>query len=154
MTKAYGSKSPNPRRGRRLAVLCADDSRLDRAILRLMLDDEAIDLVLSEDGEAALAAMEERRFDVVFMDLSMPRLDGWEATRRIRAAGGEAGTRPPLVYAVTMTDTGTSRALCAEAGMDGFLLKPMRRHQILGVLDAARDRLEGPGPRPISLGAA
>ncbi|MGS4870011.1 response regulator, partial [Acinetobacter baumannii] len=70
----------------------------------------------------ALERLRERRFDLVFMDMMMPVLDGLEATRRFRAA--EMGPRTPIV-AMTANALPADRQRCLEAGMDDYLAKPI-----------------------------
>jgi CheY-like chemotaxis protein len=76
-------------------------------------------------GEGALKAMEQGRFDLVLTDIHMPGMDGIEATQAIRALEARyARTRTPIV-ALTADALETGRRACQDAGMDGFLTKPV-----------------------------
>ena len=85
-----------------------------------------------EDGEQAVAAAAEGDYDAVFMDCQMPGVDGFEATRRIRAA--ETGGRIPIV-AMTANAFEDDRRACLDAGMDDFLPKPWKAAQLTEVLE-------------------
>jgi DNA-binding NarL/FixJ family response regulator len=103
-----------------ITVLVADDHHLVRSGLRAMLDvHDDLDVVAeAEDGQAAVAAVDELRPDVVVMDIRMPRMDGIEATRRI--AGREGG---PRVLVLTTFDLDEYVYEALRAGAGGFLLK-------------------------------
>jgi CheY-like chemotaxis protein len=87
------------------------------------------------NGREAVEAVRVREYDLIFMDVLMPVMDGWEATRRIRAAG-PIGTRPRIVgmSADTMSE---DREVCFSAGMDDFLAKPLEVDALIRVLDDA-----------------
>ena len=86
------------------------------------------------DGAEAVAAAQDRAYDVVLMDVQMPGLDGLEATRRIRAGGPNA--RTPVV-AVTASVFPEERQRCLEAGMNGHLSKPVRADELRRALARA-----------------
>jgi two-component system sensor histidine kinase/response regulator len=81
------------------------------------------------DGEGALQTLARERFDVVLMDVQMPHMDGFEATRRIRAneQGGEGRQR---VVAMTAHAMAGDRERCLAAGMDGYVAKPIARAEL------------------------
>jgi len=113
-------------------VLVVDDDPTSLFILDTILSKEGLTVVKAADGEQAVAAAERERFDLVLIDLNMPRLCGLEATRRIRARAGAAGA-PPVV-AVTANATAQAREDCREAGMVDFLTKPVDLEHLLAVL--------------------
>lgn len=84
------------------------------------------------DGAEAVARCAQDRPDIVLMDLIMPVMDGVEATRRIRATGAAL----PIV-AMTANAMEADRVRCIEAGMNGFLAKPVRGPELAAVIDAA-----------------
>ena len=74
-------------------ILVVDDDRINRMLLKRMVQTEGLDVDLAEDGAEALAMVQQNDYDLVFMDCEMPRMDGWEATAKIRAAGRQPADR-------------------------------------------------------------
>ncbi len=94
---------------------------------------------LAHDGREALDMARSGKFDIIFMDMQMPEMDGLEATLAIRALGLE---RRPRIVALTANAFDEDRDRCLEAGMDDFLSKPFR-------VDDLRAKLESsPGTEP------
>ncbi|SLN62579.1 Sensory/regulatory protein RpfC [Pseudoruegeria aquimaris] len=114
-----------------LLVLAAEDNRANRLVLARLLAGSGIDLTFAEDGVQAVEAAQASRFDLILMDMSMPRLDGIGATRRIRAAEAEQGMRATPIVALTANAFEKDRRACQAAGMDGFLSKPLRKAELL-----------------------
>jgi signal transduction histidine kinase len=114
-------------------VLVVDDDAVNRMVGRRLLKQLGCDVVLAEDGVDALEKLDADRADLVLMDCEMPRLDGWSATRRLRAS--EAQYRTPVV-AVTAYTSDEDRRRCYDAGMDDFVPKPLSRE----ILDAVLER--------------
>ncbi|QIE43066.1 response regulator (plasmid) [Rhodobacteraceae bacterium SC52] len=117
---------------RELRVLVADDNAINRMLLEKVLGSVHLTTLFAEDGQEALDMTLAHTPDVVFMDMSMPRMDGLEATRAIRLQHIEQ----PVIIALTANAFDTDREKCSEAGMDGFLSKPVRRPQLLEQLSA------------------
>ncbi len=121
-------------------VLAADDNRGNQVLIRIFLKkfDLAVDCV--DNGEEALRKMQETDYDVVFMDVNMPVMDGLEATRCIRAKVDP--TRQPWIIAVTANVAAEDRQACTDAGMDDFLEKPFAKAAFQRVLAAVREHKE------------
>ena len=100
-------------------VLVADDVEANRKVARMFLTRAGAEVTTVDDGEQAVAEVEKSRFDLVLMDVQMPRMSGLDATRRIRSAGH---TMP--ILALTAFSSGGDRASCLDAGMNDFLAKP------------------------------
>ncbi|MDK3016808.1 ATP-binding protein [Pseudodonghicola flavimaris] len=111
--------------GRR--ILAAEDAEVNRTLIRKYLKGFSVELSFAHDGRAAVDKTLEDRPDLVLMDMSMPELNGIEATRRIRAEADHQ----PVIIALTANAFDSDRAACLEAGMDGFLSKPVRRAELL-----------------------
>jgi CheY-like chemotaxis protein len=110
---------------RGLAVLLAEDNPVNALLARELLRRRGHDVTAVTTGDAAVRACAEHRFDLVIMDLHMPGLDGIEATRQIRAAERSQGKASVPIFALTADALETGRRACQEAGMDGFLTKPV-----------------------------
>jgi two-component system sensor histidine kinase/response regulator len=110
-------------RGRR--VLLAEDNAVNQKLACRILEKLGIVVTVAEHGEAAIAQLTAMPFDVVLMDCQMPVLDGYEATRRIRAgAAGSAAATLPIV-ALTAHALSGDRERCLAAGMNEYLTKPI-----------------------------
>jgi PAS domain S-box-containing protein len=118
--------------GTRLRVLVAEDHAVNRTIIQLLLDQLGLDYTLAEDGVEAVEAVAAGRFDAILMDVRMPRMDGLEASRRIRAAG----VRTPII-AVTADALGAGDPEFHRAGIDAVLPKPITLDSLAEVLNAA-----------------
>ena len=138
-------------------VLLVDDNAINRRVAQGHLEARGHQVVEAHDGESALAALAEGRFDVVLMDVQMPVMDGFEATRRIRQAelGGATHQR---VVAMTAHAMAGDRERCLAAGMDGYVAKPIARAELYAEVEWGDEpviELRSVGPRsvgPRSLG--
>jgi signal transduction histidine kinase/CheY-like chemotaxis protein len=124
-----------------LSVLLAEDNEVNALLVQALLTKLGHRPTVAKDGAAAVevflaARAAGRPFDLVLMDLQMPRLDGIEATRRIRAA--EAGTGHTPVVGLSANGLAEDRNAGLAAGMDGFLLKPLDRERLAAVLATVR----------------
>lgn len=120
---------------RTLSILVAEDNEINALLIRSLLIRLGHRPVLVTDGEDALeswlaADIAGTPYDAVLMDVQMPKLDGIEATRRIRAREAESGARRTTILALTANTLADDRAACFEAGMDGFLVKPLDRDKL------------------------
>jgi two-component system response regulator MprA len=117
-------------------VLVVDDDRAVRESLRRSLEFNGYDVALASDGAEALAGIGNMGPDVVIMDVMMPRLDGLEATRALRAAGNDV---PILV--LTARDAVGDRVEGLDAGADDYLTKPFALQELLARLRALLRRV-------------
>ncbi|MEE3625043.1 DUF3369 domain-containing protein [Nitrospirillum sp. BR 11752] len=123
------SAPPVPAQGRGVGrcVLLVEDNPVNQEVASLMLAKEGFEAVLVQDGVDALEAVRCRRFDLVLMDIQMPRMDGIEATRRMRAMGA----RMPII-AITANAMAGMREEYLAAGMDDYVAKPFDRGHFIG----------------------
>lgn len=119
--------------GRPMRVLVVDDHDINRRAIQLILQPLGCDIDTAADGMAALKICETSSFDLIFMDVRMPELDGRETTRRIRAGGG-LNARVPVI-AVTADTAPEDIAACTEAGMTYFVPKPITPPMLLGAIN-------------------
>lgn len=113
-------------------VLAVDDNPVNRKVVGRMLQQFGVEVTLAEGGQAALDAVEEKTFDLIFMDCQMPDMDGMEATRRIRAR--ERRDSMPIV-ALTANTSMNDKKACFDAGMNDHVGKPIRKDVLQTVLE-------------------
>jgi PAS domain S-box-containing protein len=117
---------PRPKRETRsLRILLAEDNPINALLTRELLRRRGHEVKEVASGESAITAMAEERFDLLLTDIHMPGLDGIEATRRIRADEIATGRPRIPIVALTADVLETGKRACQEAGMDGFLAKPV-----------------------------
>lgn len=116
-----------------LRVLVVDDHEINRRAVQLILTPLGVEIASAADGLAALALAEVQAYDVIFMDVRMPELDGRETTRRLR--GGDGPNRTTPVIAVTADTAQDDIDACMAAGMDYFVSKPLTPAALLGALN-------------------
>ena len=124
-------------------VLVVDDDRAVRESLRRSLEFNGYDVAMAADGAEALASIGSTHPDVVVMDVMMPRLDGIETTRALRAAGNDV---PILV--LTARDAVGDRVEGLDAGADDYLTKPFALQELLARLRALLRRATVSGEEP------
>lgn len=116
-----------------LSVLIVDDHEINRRAIQLILMPLGVNVSTAADGMAALEAAGAEPFDLVFMDVRMPELDGRETTRRLRARPGPNQFTP--VIAVTADTSEDDVAACMDAGMNYFVSKPLTPAALLGAVN-------------------
>ena len=141
----------------RARVLLAEDNGVNQVVARNMLKALGCELLIVPNGQEALDAVQRAHYDIVLMDCQMPVLDGYDATRAIRAleagAGGQALRRIPIV-ALTANALVGDADLCRAAGMDDHLAKPYTRKQLGSMLarwvapELVEDQTEAKAPDP------
>ena len=131
-----------------LNVLVADDNAINREVAVAMLEELDCTVVLAEDGRAAVANAQQRRFDAILMDCQMPGMDGYAATESIRRDENERGLPPTTIIALTANVMARDRERCLAAGMNAFLAKPFKGEQLLELLEpiAASRAASSPAP--------
>jgi CheY-like chemotaxis protein/HPt (histidine-containing phosphotransfer) domain-containing protein len=128
---ASASKSRSIPQWPQQRVLVADDSEVNLEVAREALGQFGITPHCVLDGAAALAALDTDTYDLVLIDCSMPVMDGYEATRQIRAKGLQSHTRTSLpVVAMTANASIASETVWKEAGMDDYLAKPFTLEEL------------------------
>jgi CheY-like chemotaxis protein len=123
-----------PTRGSILRVLLAEDNAVNRLVVIRLLEKQGHHVVAAATGREALAALGRENYDVVLMDVQMPDMDGFEATRTIRMMEKEAG-RHQQIIALTAHAMIGDRERCLEAGMDAYLSKPILAKELYEVLE-------------------
>ena len=124
---------PPPDSRRPMRVLAAEDNRTNQLVFRKMVRDIDIDLAFANNGREAVELWQRWRPDLIFMDISMPEMDGREATRAIRAAEAGRGSHVPIVALTAHAMDGDAEGILA-AGIDRYLTKPLRKTAICGAM--------------------
>jgi PAS domain S-box-containing protein len=133
------AETPAPAPVRGLSVLVAEDNEINALLMRSLLTRLGHHAVITTDGEAALESWLAAKsagapYDLVLMDIQMPQLDGIETTKLIRShEAGQPGRSTPIL-ALTANTLVEDRYACFEAGMDGFLIKPLDRDKLADAL--------------------
>jgi CheY-like chemotaxis protein/HPt (histidine-containing phosphotransfer) domain-containing protein/anti-sigma regulatory factor (Ser/Thr protein kinase) len=123
--------------GHPLRVLIAEDNLTNQMVVMKMLQEFTTETTIASDGIQATVALDGTDFDMVFMDVRMPNMDGLAATRAIRARGGKYAALP--IIALTANAYADDMKLCRDAGMTDFLAKPLRKPALIAaVLRALR----------------
>jgi two-component system cell cycle response regulator DivK len=112
-------------------ILVIEDTEDNRRILRDLLTNAGFDVIEAVDGEKGVAAAAEHRPDLILMDIQLPVIDGYEATRRIKS---DAKTSHIPIIAVTSYALSGDEAKTRSAGCDGYIAKPYSPRQILAVV--------------------
>jgi len=116
------------------SILLAEDHPVNRKLAILMLERQGHSVTAVQNGREALAALEQRAFDVVLMDIQMPEMDGIEATLLIREREKVTGRHVPIL-AMTAHAMKGDREKCLAAGMDGYVSKPIRPAELFAAID-------------------
>jgi CheY-like chemotaxis protein len=119
-------------------VLVVDDNRMNQRVVVRMLEYCGFAPDTASDGAEAVAALERETYDVVFMDIQMPRMDGLEATREIRRRLPPG--RQPHIAGITSGASGAQRADCVRAGMDDLMSKPLQAGDLVRTIEQSRRR--------------
>jgi CheY-like chemotaxis protein len=124
-------------------VLVVEDHVVNQQLALLLLKSWGHRVVLAGNGQEALDQLERRSFDVIFMDMQMPVMDGLEATRQIRERERSRGQSYTPIIAMTANAMAEDQAACLDAGMDEFISKPFKAQAVqekLSMLSQIRAR--------------
>ncbi|MGV8997576.1 MAG: response regulator [Parvibaculaceae bacterium] len=136
----------------RLNVLVAEDNDINALLTRTLLERDGHKVRIAKNGIELLAALDEpegRLYDLVLMDLHMPHMDGFEATKRIRALSDERSSL--AIVALTANALADDRQICLSAGMDDYLSKPVAPDALARMLATWSDRRSDLGIAPVDV---
>ena len=128
--------------GEALRVLLVEDNAVNRKVATRLLEKRGHLVTATSNGREALTALEKGSYDVVLMDVQMPEMDGFEATRIIRAMEKGTGLHQQII-ALTAHALTSDRERCMEAGMDDYLTKPIRPRELDELLESCLQRVAG-----------
>ncbi|RLJ52016.1 hypothetical protein BCF46_2244 [Litoreibacter meonggei] len=115
---------------RQLRILAAEDNKTNQLVFRKMLKAVAADLTMAINGVEAVDAFEQGEFDLIFMDISMPEMDGMEASRAIRQIEKDRDANPIPIIAMTAHAMEGDEERIKEAGLSHYLTKPLKKDKI------------------------
>ncbi len=114
-------------------VLLVEDNTINQKVAKAMLEKMGYSIDIAFNGAEAVDALQQRNYGLVLMDLQMPVMDGYEATRTIRSSGEVLNCEVPII-AMTANATKEDRLQCLDAGMDDFVPKPVERKVMMSML--------------------
>ena len=120
-------------------ILIVDDNELIRDLLKTMCSLYDLNTECVTNGQEAVNALENDNFEIVLMDLDMPIMGGFEATRVIRQCEREKNCKRTPIIAISGTTIRNPHRMCLEAGMDGFLPKPIVLSEMFEVIRSVID---------------
>jgi len=113
-------------------VLLVEDNEMNRDMLTRRLERKGFEVVIAVDGQAGIDIASSATPDIILMDLSLPVIDGWEATRKIKA---DPATQPIPVIALTAHAMAGDEQKALEAGCDDYDTKPIELPRLLGKIE-------------------
>jgi signal transduction histidine kinase/ActR/RegA family two-component response regulator len=125
-----------PPASQRMRVLAAEDNKTNQLVFRKMLKTLDIDLTFASNGEEVVAQFKDIDPHIIFMDISMPKMDGKEATQAIRVLEQITGRRVPIIAMTAHAMAGDDTSILA-AGLNHYLTKPLRKPEIFAQIEAA-----------------
>ncbi|WP_419906846.1 response regulator [Hoeflea sp.] len=119
---------------RAIDILVAEDNEVNQLVFDHMLGETAYSFIIANDGQEAVELWQELRPQLILMDVSMPRMNGYQATAEIRRQEAAVGAHTPII-GVTAHALKDDRARCLEAGMDDYMPKPISPEKLAGKID-------------------
>jgi signal transduction histidine kinase/CheY-like chemotaxis protein len=139
--KVMNDTEENNKSGSKMVkILLAEDNEANQFLIKALTKTQDWDITVVDDGEKAVEQYKKDNYDLILMDVQMPVMNGYEATKIIREMENEKGIRTPII-ALTAFAMESDRDLCIEAGMDDYIAKPFKRQQFLdAILAALKDK--------------
>ena len=130
-----------------LRILVVDDNDTNRLVFRLLMERRGHEIVEAHSGQMALDTLSNEEIDLVFMDLNMPQMDGFETAQRYR--NSTRHLRPIPIIALTAQATQENRDRCLETGMNGLIAKPLNLTCVDSVVKLVRSEGKAYDLRPL-----
>ncbi|MNS85957.1 Transcriptional regulatory protein SrrA [compost metagenome] len=119
----------------KLRILLADDTEDNRILFTRYLDNQPFEIIEAENGLEAIDKIKSGKFDIIFMDVQMPELDGYAATAQIREWEKSHNQEPTPIIALTAHALSEDRTKSIKAGCDDHITKPFKKKTILSVIE-------------------
>lgn len=120
--------------GRKLSILVAEDQLINRKIVNQLLIKKGWDVTLVENGKEACEKTKENQYDLILMDVQMPEMDGFDATRIIRENEKEKNTHTPIIAMTALAMKG-DKEKCLSVGMDHYVTKPVNPNELYKAIE-------------------
>jgi CheY-like chemotaxis protein len=116
-------------------ILVVDDNSLQQKLMTVILRKLGFNPDVAQNGKEAVLALERESYDIIFMDICMPVMNGWQATKEIKRKRPD---KAPFIIAASSNTEPDDKKRCLEAGMDSFIPKPIQFEQVRAVLQHAQ----------------
>lgn len=114
-----------------LKVLLAEDNAVNQRLMKLIFNQMKINVDIASNGKKAFEMYRQKKYDLIFMDVQMPVMDGLESTKLIREFEQKSGSIDrALIIALTGSELLENKDLCSDCGMDDFIEKPIRAEML------------------------
>ena len=120
---------------KKIKILIAEDNEINQKVLKAILDKSPFNYEIVADGTEATQFNSQNNYDLILMDCQMPNKDGFEATRDIRQFESTNNKKRCPIVAITANTMHGDKDKCLAAGMDDFLSKPFKSHQIIDMIN-------------------
>ena len=120
---------------KKIKILIAEDNEINQKVLKAILDKSPFNYEIVADGTEATQFNSQNNYDLILMDCQMPNKDGFEATRDIRQFESTHNKKRCPIVAITANTMHGDKDKCLAAGMDDFLSKPFKSHQIIDMIN-------------------
>ena len=120
-----------------LSILLAEDNLVNQKLAVTLLNKQGHEVQVAVNGRQAVDLFATQHFDLIIMDVQMPKMDGFEATAEIRRREKDTGLHIPII-AMTANAMAGDREHCLDAGMDGYVSKPIRVDELLAAIAECR----------------
>lgn len=117
-----------------IKVLVAEDNYINQKLISKLLLNKGYDITIVDDGQKVLDALEKDKYHIILMDIQMPIMDGYQATKLIRAKEITSGKYIPII-AVTAFAMESDRQKCFEIGMDDYISKPFNKDDFYKIIE-------------------
>jgi CheY-like chemotaxis protein/HPt (histidine-containing phosphotransfer) domain-containing protein len=131
-------------------ILLADDNLVNQKVARRLFEQMGYHIDIAGDGVEAIEAIRQHPYDMIFMDVQMPEMNGLEATQRVREIEKESGKSASIIIAMTASAMAGDREKCIQAGMDDYLSKPVRPEAVQVAIERWGPLARKAHPKPVA----